>query len=566
MKKTVLSALAVVALLLAPKLAPAQEGAAADSKTLVTVAFSGYGELLADIEFIGAVSGNPQLKEMVEGALQQSPAGPALAGLDTTRPWGFVVQGGADEFPMFGFIPVTDLGKMLSAAEPMIGKPTLAGDGVLEIVADDQSFYLKEKEGGWAFFARTPDALADTPADPTQALGGLHERYDLAVQVNVANVPPMLRQMAMAPIQMGMQVGMRRLPDETDEQYALRQKAAQQGMQQFQQMLDELDTLIVGFSIDRTASTASLEYEITALEGTKAAEQMAQTTEGPSDFAGFVLPEAAVTLNAVSKISQSDVDRAKTSLAPIRGNAVKELQKQGLAGAELQRAEKLVNDLFAVLDTMLESGKVDVGLSLVLDPDALTYVSGMKVGDTTRLDSLVKELTNQLIREQPDLAGVIKLDAAEHEGVRFHVVSVPTAGMAADLPNLPQLVGPSLDVVVGIGAENAYLAAGRNALDTLKQAIDQSKAQAGQTVLPVRLTLSATPIAKFAALVARDEQVKGIATMVGHMLEQAGEKDHLTMTSTPIPRGVKVRVELEEGLLKVIGSAPMMMGGPGAER
>ena len=56
--------------------------------------------------------------------------------------------------------------------------------------------------------------------------------------------------------------------------------------------------------------------------------------------------------------------------------------------------------------------------------------------------------------------------------------------------------------------------------------------------------------------------------MAAAVLEKAGDKDHVTVTAKPIAQGVRVRLEVEEGLLKVLGSMGGMMapGGmpPGA--
>lgn len=563
MKQTILAALTVALLVLGPRPAPAQQGSMAGPKPLVTIAFSGYDELLKDIEFVGNLSGNPQLKAMVEGSIQQSPAGPVLAGVDATRPWGFVVQTDAEKFPLFAFVPVTDFKKLLTALEPMVGGANDAGGGVWEIQVQNQMLYLKENPAGWVFIARNPDVLASTPADPIKALGGLHEKYDLAVRVSVANLPPALRQMAIGFVQMGLQSGMQRLPNETDQQHAMRMKAGQQAITQIQTLLNELDTFLLGFAIDRASSSAYLESVVTALPDTSLAKQYAEATGGPTDFSGFILPDAAVTVNAVSKISQQDIDRAKIQLAQIRTNTTGELEQQGLSGADLDRAKKLVGELFDVAESVLEGGRIDAGLSLVLGPDTLTYVSGVKVGDTAKLDSLIKDFAKEVIQSDPGIADAIKMNAGEHEGVKLHVISLPTAEMAAQLPNLPKLVGDTLDAVIGIGPENAYVAVGRNAMDTLTKAIDQSKATAGKSVPPFRMSLAATSIANFVALVARDDQVKQTAAMVAQMLSGAGQKDHLTVTSTPVPNGAKIRVEFEEGLLKVLGAAPMMMGGPG---
>jgi hypothetical protein len=547
-KKTLHPALALVVLLVVACLCPAQQG----PKPLVTVAFSGYDEILNDIKFIGTLAGDDRLGDMVEAQVDQSPVGLAKEGLDLARPWGFVVQTKGENFPMFGFVPVTDLSKVLEALKPAIGEPSDAGDGVLEINADGQSVFVKEADG-WLFIGQSANVLQDTPADPIQSLGGLHELYDLAVRANVANVPPPLRMMAMMPIQAWLQGGVRLPP-----------AMVKQAIEEIQTLLDELDTVEIGLAIDQSTSTACLEYVMTALEGTKTAEQMAQNTGGTSGFAGFALPGAAVTLNVVSKISQAEIDQAKTSMAPNRACALAELENQGLSGADLQQAQKMVNDLFGAIDSLLEGGRVDMGLSLTLKPDALTFVTGFHAGDTAKLDGLIRDFAAQVAREEPAAAEAFQVDADEHEGVKLHVISLPTAGMAARAPKLPDLVGDTLDVVIGIGAQEAYLAAGRDAVATLKKAIDESKAQAAKELPPTQLAVMATPIAEFVAAVAADPQVQGTATMIAEAVAQSGGKDRLTVTTTQIPNGVRVRIELEEGLLKLLGSIPTKVGsGPG---
>ena len=66
-----------------------------------------------------------------------------------------------------------------------------------------------------------------------------------------------------------------------------------------------------------------------------------------------------------------------------------------------------------------------------------------------------------------------------------------------------------------------------------------------------------------------DESQKPMVAMAAAALQQSAGKDKLTVTVTAVPRGVSTRLELEEGLLRLIATAgqmaaPMMMpGGPG---
>lgn len=564
MRKTLLSALAVAVLLGAANLGPGQEASTATTEPVLVISFSGYDEVLKDLEFIGKLAGNPQLAQMVEAGLKQSDtAGALLAGLDKQRPCGLVV--GIDQSQLAG--DQLDPNRLLVAHAFL----PASGEGDLEGLVASAKEKLPEGagikvhaavKGDWLFISNSAEALANAPADPVPMLDGLNEQYDLAVRVNVKNIPPPLRQMALAPLQMGMQMGMQQMPGETDEQFALRSKMTQQAMQQMTTLLNELDALSLGLAVDRTASTGYFDYVITAVEGTKTAQQLAQAKQLTTNFAGFVLPGAAVTLNAVSQAAPSQIAQVKTMIASIRASATSDLENQGLSDAELKQAKKVVEDLFSVLEATLESGRTDIGMSLVLDSGALTFVAGSHVAESDKLETLIKDLAGQIVQQDPQLANAIKLDAEVHQGVRFHRLALPTEQMAEEVEILPQLVGQTLEVVVGAGPDSVCLAAGRNAADTLKGAIDRSKAEAGKPVPPMRLAVAATPIANFVAQVGND-QAKGIAAMVAEVLKQSGGKDHLTVTTTLVPNGAKTRLEIEEGLLKVIGSLPMLLMGAG---
>jgi hypothetical protein len=118
-----------------------------------------------------------------------------------------------------------------------------------------------------------------------------------------------------------------------------------------------------------------------------------------------------------------------------------------------------------------------------------------------------------------------------------------------------------LEIVLGIADDKVMLAAGRDAAAKLKKAIDRSKASAGTEVPPFQVSLAVKAIAKFFAATGDNEQAKAQAGMLAAALEQAGEKDHVQITATPISRGVRVRLELEEGLLKAICSMGKGLGG-----
>lgn len=555
MKRSLLWTLAVAVLLTAPQVASAQK----PDKQFVTVSFSGYDDLMNGVGMIGKLAGMPDLPKMLEAQLQQSPAAAALDTLDKSQPWVVTVKTDSEgnEFAVQACVPSKDVKKLIESV-PMPGGASDAGDGVVEVKTPGGGLFAKQ-HGAWAVLSNDKRWVMDAPEDPVKALGGLNKKYHLAVNFSIKSIPEGLRTKFLGIMTFAMQAGMRQMPGESEEQYAARSKMVQQGLEQVKTAMADLDALTLGIKVDESSSSAYLDYIITVVPGSKTAEKMAKSIDVKTDFAGALLPGAAAALNVTQKLDPEDLQQVKSQMGMLRANALSELEKQGLSDDQLKQAKQLAGDLMDVLDKTLEAGKLDAAASLKLGPSVLTLVAGTRIADGGKLESTIKQLIQQVGKDEPEVAKFIKLDAEQHGGVRLHVLSVPTAGMDGG-EKLAALVGQTMDVVVGISDDSLYLAAGRDAAKTLKQAIDASKAGAGKALPPMQLSLAAGAIAQFVAAIG-DEDVKPGAEMVAKMLEGSAGKDHVKLTATQIPNGAQVRLEVEEGLLKLAGAIPAMAGG-----
>lgn len=536
---------------------------AQEAKPLVTVAFSGYDEVKRDIAMIGELADNKELANGMESMLQMATGGEGLAGVDKTKPWGLVLQSKEEEFPAYGFIPVTDLPKLMELVGNFGLEAEDKGDGTYELATPGATVVVKSA-GGWAFIGISAEAIAAVPTDPTSELGDLHTKYDIAVRGSVKNVPDQLKQSFISQMQMGVQMAAQRQPGETDEQYALRSNMTKQSMQQFITLVKDLDEITLGFAIDQQTKSAYLDMQMTAIPGTKTAEQLAAMSESKTNFAGFDLPGAAVVAQWAGTISDTDLAQSKTALKSFREATIKEIAGQGLEDADLATAKQILNDLFDVLDKTLDGRQMDFGMAVRLDPGAATVAAGGYVLETEKLEKILKQLVAEASKEVAEIADLVKFDAETYEGLRFHVANIPLP--VDEDENLEQVAahtGNPVEIVVAAGDKALYVAAGKDAGAMVKQIIDKSKAEPGKTIPPSRLVISATPIAKFVAAVAEDDpQVQGMATMIAGALEKSPGKDRVTVTSKVIPNGASVRLEIEEGILKLI---PMLapMGGPG---
>jgi hypothetical protein len=528
-------------------------------KPLVTVAFSGYQALMKDLAWIDGLAGKPGLPKMLQAQIAMVTGGKGLAGLDQKRPWGLIVKAGSGDFPLLAFVPVTNLKQLLGALQGVLGEPS-ESEGIYEFAAGAQTVYVKEAKG-WAFISRSKDGLDALPADPIKELAGLPEKYTIAVQAAIKNIPEELKQMFLPLLQMGMQAGLEPMPGESDEQFALRKKMSERVMEQFTTMVNELDTLTFGLGVDAQAGNVHFEYTITAKPGTATAKQLADVGQTKTNFGGFLMKDAAAAMNFVSKLQEADIAQVESLVAASRANAEREIDRQELSSDDKKKAKQLLGDLIEVLQATLKAGTIDGGFVVKLDASTAAAAAGMALADGQKLNATVKKLVEQIAKDEPQVAKVIKLDAQQRDGVHFHTLSLPVDALGGEgKAELTKMVGQTLEVIVAIGDKAAYVAAGRDAATLLKTVMDQSKQSAGAAVPPAQMFVAGAPIARFVQAVA-DEGDKDEAAKAVKILEGASGKDRVTMTMTAIPNGANVRLEVQAGVISLLQLAPIPKAG-----
>jgi len=156
-------------------------------------------------------------------------------------------------------------------------------------------------------------------------------------------------------------------------------------------------------------------------------------------------------------------------------------------------------------------------------------------------------------------AATWNLDAARAQDVRLHTLVIPVSKDAQDRRTLVRMFGEEVEVVVGAGEHSLYVAAGKNPVQALKQAIQGSRSKAPRKQPPVRFSLALGPLARFLAETGHQAD-RSQAARIAALLEQSGGKDHLRMTARPVERGTHVRLEIEEGVLRSLSPAPASPG------
>jgi len=117
-----------------------------------------------------------------------------------------------------------------------------------------------------------------------------------------------------------------------------------------------------------------------------------------------------------------------------------------------------------------------------------------------------------------------------------------------------EFLGEEVTILVGIGKKEVYLAAGNDPLKLLKSAMDKSK-NPGDEYSPLQYNFYLTPILKFFADIEGEETMEEMADTLA-----ANGKDRISVTASYFENGMKMRFEMEDGILELAKVAAESIG------
>jgi len=532
--------------------APAADG---ELKTVAVIAGAKWDKLISDITFLGSLAGKPEAGQMIEGGFAFLTQGKGPNAIDKSQPWGVIVQTDGSQFLAVGCLPLLKPGDLVEIAKGYGAEVKDADDGAKELVLPNKRSLFFKHANNMGYLGATAASLARLPQNPQKDLSELVADYDLAAHVSVRNVPEVYRQFALQAMQSGVQQGLQKKDDESDEQFASRQKMAEAQMEQMSRLINEVDDITLGLAVDSKAQKTFADFTYKFVPGSKLAEQMAGYGVSKTDFAGFFQADSAgsvlVASEAKKPLSDEELAQNEQMMQSAR-DQINAAIDQKIEDEDVREALKgaLGDWLDAVAETA-KAGKIDGGGALHLTGDSLTLIAGAHVKDTAKVESGLKKL-EAAAKKQPDFPG-IKWNAADHAGVKFHTITIP---VPEGEKSARQILGDQLAVAVGIGPESAYLAAGKDNIDALNKAIDASAASKGKSVTMLEFVSSLGPIMEAAAAQADEPRHKAVVQKVADFLRSEGKgRDHVKAVGKVVPNGLTYHFEAEEGVLKAIGTA-----------
>ena len=481
--------------------------------------------------------------------------GKGLVGLDKTRPWGVVIQTDGGKPTGYACVPVTELAPLLRLVKSFGRKVSNEGDGVFKIDTKKKDLYVTEKDG-WAIVCDSPEKLAQVPSKPGRMLTGLSKRYDMALQLNVGNASKECRKKMADCIRQHAKRKLERRSGGCEKQQAARKQMTEHCVKSIIAAINDLNRVTIGWKLDQEAGKASLDLIVIAKKGTKTAGQFALLADAKTNFGGFRLGGAALSCSAACtrNVDSSEAAIIDTMFKMMQAKVAKRIDEKVKSEAKAEVLKKFAAGMLDVAKETKKSGKVDGAMSLVLKPNAVTFISGRYVANPEKLEKTFGDLVAAIRKKYPDkVAKVLKPNAEKFKGVRLHKLSItiPEKGKCGE--KAAKLVGEKLEVVMGIGPKCVYLAAGKNATAMLKKAITRSKKMADKPARPMQVTLDLGTIGEFIVAIGKDKCKEKAAKALAAAKDLSG--DQIVITAVSIKNGVKCRLEVQPAALKMLATA-----------
>lgn len=518
----------------------------------VVISMANMDRQLESVNYLVESAGFGQM-----GFLIKVQADQYLKGIDRSKPVGALLffDDESPEPKVLGFVPVSNMDDILNTLADNVGGVE-EGDDYMTLAMDSGEEILIKQAGDYAYLSDNAENFNLMPDDLAGQVGDLPQRYNLAFKVFGQRIPESLRDQALELIREGYEAQLDQMGDVDSLQSRLQQENFDLQMEQIKSFVNETDYLVIGMNAQKADEALSMELEFVGLEGSKLARQCAAAKDvGPSRFSGFLMEGAAFNFNGASKLLAEDADQYSGMIDQLKQEIINGVDEDGeLSEAELEKVEGIVDNLLAAVNETLKAGKMDMGGCLMLNNSGANLAIGALMADPGKLEDAAKEAVAFL--EAKGLGDEIQanLNSSTWNGINFHQILVP---IPVDEEEARQMIGEQLEILLGIGKDTVYIAAGSNPMDLLKEAIEKSasaSASGEQGITEYNLFL--TPILRFAANIEGEEMMQ----MMADELATTG-KDRISMTGQMVENGMKMRFEMQDGILKLINVAAQNMGG-----
>lgn len=435
-----------------------------------------------------------------------------FSGIQRDKPLGLMWVCNEESSAEVVFLPVENIDELL----------TTASFGVVPFHPVSQNRYVIERPGspyhvlvrnGYAFSADSPTTIQPIQVTPDQLTRGFRDRYDVALVLDLKQVPQKFKVRYVEEIRSTIEPWLQKQDDEPAETANLRKAVGKIALDLFQRVVIDTSVVSIGGRLDPKSRHLIFEVVVEADKGSALATGLNRLISRRSEFGPMISPDvpAGLALNL-----------------PL-GSLVAQVME-------------------IPVDTSSKSGPLEMGVQLVGSQlGKLSLIGALRGDQVVELNKAVPRWIIQL--DQSDKFASVHESFVVHDGVVFHSM------IPREMPNtITQLVGSEIEILVGQDAEMIWVGIGspESLLDQMKSAIDSvSKSSEVRSIAP--LVQARFQARQLPELVPSELLSSNLDPEVSRKVFAKGQ-DGCSLALEPIANGIKMRIEMEEGFVRLIGT------------
>jgi hypothetical protein len=471
----------------------------------VTAWVSSLARAMAACDVVYESVNRHDLSETLEDRLTEYRA---FRGIDRTRPLGMMwTWDDVNDPPNTIFLPIAQIDELMKTATFDVVDFHKVNENRYEIERPGSPYHVLI-HAGYALFGEEIPAMQALRESPERVTRDLRDKYDVVLLVDQKQVPRASKQLWVDVVRSKFEPWMQPQDDEPVESAALRRTLGMALLDLIERLVLDTRTLTLAARLDGRTHQIQIDLTVQAESGSRMAAELNHLIVRKSEFSALVHRGAAAGM-AIS-----------IPLTLIGRN------ESGATGEKVSRVSRL-----------------DAGMQIVGETwNDTAFIAGMRGSETAALIAAMPYLLKRM--EQSQQFAEVTMNVDSYRGIRIHRV-VPV-----NIPEVLQSVlRPGIELLIGQGTDTVWFAAGNPAslLDRLQRAVNAVKDTSG-TEPPPAVVQGRLSAGKFPSIFPTADDARVAGTIPAEKAD-----DGFSLVVQPVTDGLKVRLTVEEGLLRMLG-------------
>ena len=545
-----------------PKDKPKQPVESLLPKPIVIINFASVERILQDIDLVFELADRPEIAEIASASLANVND---LEGIDQNKNLGVEVflKTGLLPQPVFvSYLPVSKIRSFIETLEALIPgdeerikKDTKRDDiYIIDGRRGESMIRLQDDYAHMLFRGGETDETLDMIisrdfGNPAQSFQTLTNDYDLAVKLDFSAIPELMRTTFLGFFRTAIETQLQQRDNETEAAYELRRMSGKQNLESIEYMLNEAQELVFGARVDQEQKQGNIDILIKARPNSDLARDIKNV---PGKASYFSVITSRENLPVAVSMSMNVARRDRNTYLNFLTYAEKQLAEKLLTEEERLQKNHSVQQFFAPIKSVIDKGHMDLFAQLVSTPSKkFALIGGMKVSPSTNLPAALLDLVNRVDQRGGD--GVkIYTNAETVQGIALHQLQ-PNVKTADDKQN--RFLGGVPSLYVGADSQVIWFAMGTEiAVGALNEAIEQinnasPEARKEQRTAPFQAEFHMRPWLSLFSEAEIDQS--GIMKIFDGAFQK--NNDLILITTQPLETGIRTRIQVDEGYLKLLG-------------